>query len=472
MSLVVLRNDPGGDASTFTCHFDEPLILSEKSEVQLVSTVFDSQALFEITAANKTCSYRLKKTGAFVNVIIAEGLYTVDQMRDVLERAFNKVVPDNGASIHVTIKYNADNLFNGYNYRFETGFKKSPPSYQFDSSVISETELTVGTKLEFIDVGVDGWDNKHAFSSEAFTRGKGFYQGRFPYAANSACICLSVAPLEDGNDDTSPYMSVGITPAGALQYTVAGAQTIVPAGTWNPSDDDIYRFYRENGHINVEASSDGGVTFTTIYSNTADDIPMVLFPGAISYTKDNDIDRILQTPDGNTYDSTDQVGTRAPDDPYFKANPADGATLHDDGLGTIKRSGGGSIITFNPGTLAETLGFPSGDIDSPVTRTYTFTNQIPLDPRAEHPALIISLPQLQLRSRNGANSQTGSILGVLPRLTTIPNGNMVYEPRLSLPVRVSFLRETPVSTITCEIRQVDGTPASLRGVSVVTIWVS
>lgn len=470
MSLVVLRSQPGGDSSTFTCQFDEPLIFSEKSQVQLVSTVFETDPTFEITAANKTCSYQLQKSQPFVTATLPEGTYTPSEMRLALERALNAVIPQQGASIHVTMQYNGDNLFTGYTFRFETGYKSSPPSFQYDTAVITQTQPTTGTKLVIDDVGVDGWDDKHAWSSEAFTRGRGTYRARFPYTV-PACICLTETPLEDGDTDRTPYMSVGIAESGDTQYSVNGTQTIVPTATWNPGQNDYYQFVRATGRIAIQVSDDNGTTWTNLYTNNDADIPMTLYPGVIGYAKDNDIDRILQIPDGNTYDSTEKIGTRSPDDPYFSENPADGATLHDDGLGTIKRLGGSSIMTFNPGDLAETLGFGSAPLVSPATRTWSFSNPNPLDARAEHPALMISLPQLKLKSRNGATSQTGSILGVIPRLTAISNGNLIYEPRVGLPVGVSFARETPINTITVEIRQLDGTPSSLRGISIVNIWV-
>jgi hypothetical protein len=370
----------------------------------------------------------------------------------------------------VSSSYDSDGLFDGFTFRFETGFKKSPPSYQFDSAAVTQTQTSTTTKLEF-STGADGWDTKHAWSSEAFTRGVGTYRGRFPYGASAACICLCRTPIQDGDDDTSQYMVVGINTSGDLQYTIDGTTTVVPTGTWNPNDNDYYQFARNAGHIAIQASTDG-VNWTTIHTNTLPDIPLVLYPGVISYDDANDVDKLAQIPDGNVYDDGITVGTRSPDDPYFRANPADGATLHDDGLGTIKRDGGGSIMSFDPGALAETLGFSGPPANSGVTRTWSFENDIAIDPRAEHPALIVSLPQLQLRSRSGVTGQTGSILAVLPRMSMAENGTLVYEPRISIPVGVSFARETPVNTITVEIRQSDGTPASLRGVSVVTIWVS
>jgi hypothetical protein len=478
MSLVVLRNPPGSPANLFTCAFDKPLTLSKDSKVELVSCVFESAPVFEIGATNNTCSYRLRKYIAstktpqpYVTATVPEGVYSIAGMREALERALNAVVPESGASIHVNNETNADGLFSGFSIRFEVGYKTSPPTYQFDSTVITQTQTSSYTKLEFKDVGAAGWDNKHAWSSEQFTRGRGFYTGVFTDIINARCVTLSEVPLVDGDTDQSPYMSVGISTSGALQYTINGTQTIVGAGTWTPSPDDVYGFSRTAGTIRVVASNDLGVTYTTIATNTASDIPLCLFPGAISYDKSCEIRDISQTPDGNVYGDGVTVGTRANSDAYFKANPG-GSTLYDDGVGTIKRSGGGRLMYFDAGTLAETLGFSPGPIESTATMTYTYQNGQPIDPRAEHPALVISLPQLQLDSRNGATSLTGSILGVVPRLTAVSNGNLVFEPRLSTPVRVSYSRPTPVNTITVEISQLDGTPAILQGISVVTIWVS
>lgn len=478
MSLVVLRNPPGSPANLFTCVFDKPLTLSKDTKVELVSCVFESSPVFEITSANNTCSFRLRKyiSGSklpqpYVTATVPEGVYSIAGMREALERALNAVIPEPGASIHVNNETNADGLFSGFSIRFEVGYKTSPPTYQFDSAVITQTQTTTTTKLVFKDVGVAGWDNKHAWSSEQFTRGVGSYTGVFTDIINARCLTLSEVPLADGDTDQTPYMSVGISTGGALQYTINGTQTIVPSGTWTPAPDDVYGFSRTSGNIRIVASDDLGANYQTIYTNTASDIPLCLFPGAISYDKDCEIRQISQTPDGNVYGDGVTVGTRSNADAYFKENPG-GSTLYDDGVGTIKRSGGGRLMYFDAGTLAETLGFSSGPLESTATMTYTFINGQPIDPRAEHPALMISLPQLQLDSRNGATSLTGSILGIVPRLTAIANGNLVYEPRVKIPVRVSYSRDTPVSTITCEISQLDGTPAILQGISVVTIWVS
>lgn len=473
MSLIVLRNAPGSRADRFTCQFDKPIELREDSYVELVSCVFESAPEFEITTANNTCSYRLRKTTKanrrvpepYVTATIPTGSYTISEMRLALERAMNAVIPESGASIHV-VERAQDGLFVGFSIRFEVGFKSSPPSYDFDSTVVEQAQANAKTTITFKNVGAAGWDNKHAFSSEMFTRGRGKYLGKFPTIIEARSLTLSETPLQDGDEDSSPYASIGISSTGSLQYSIAGTQTLVPGGTWTPANNDIYGFYRISGKLRVVASTDG-VAFTTLHEES--EPPLYLYPGVIAYDKDCVVTDIQQRPDGSTYTDGLSVGTRADSDPYYVENPGGGI---ESGLGTIRRDGGGRIMAFDAGSLAETLGFEDGPKPSPSTNTFTWTNPNPIDPRAEHPALMLSLPQLRLESRNGANGLTGSILGIVPRLTAIANGNLVFEPRTKIPVRVSFARPTPINTITCEISQLDGTPASLRGVSVVTIWVS
>lgn len=466
MSLVVLKSKEGGDASQFDATYDEPIILHQDSEVQLVSAIFEDDEKIIIDGDNNQCLFQFGTTvGSSRTATLTPGTYEVNSFQVEFERALNAAIEGQGNCIIVTKSLDTDGMFHGYRIRFEYGFNPAAGVFPDGSLGAHCTVATASSAATLTCNGTaDAWSDMWASSPNAISRGKGYVRGKAPDVSKTFAWGVSTQALVDGGDYTQLYLGVSFD-GGNLSVVNQGVVTAVDPAVWTPANNDFYQVYKEGNFLKLQAATSAGGPWKELAKITQ---PAVLcFPAFVSYTKDTILSDIKYIPDGSK--NPTNTGMLSDDDPSWVSAVQS--------IDAERKSTTGVKIIFLPDKMQDLLGFKdsyniSGGGGGTVMNTWITGNDTSMNTREDHPALIVSLPQLPIRSRNTGTGLTTGILAILPRLQRTKTNQLVYEPSFPLPVKLDYLAETPVNTIRVEIKTTDGARANLRGVSVVTLWIS
>ena len=467
MSLVVLKSLEGGDASQFDATYDEPIILHQESEVQLVNAIFEDDEKIIIDSDNNQCLFQFgTSAGSSRTATLTPGTYEVNSFQVEFERALNAAIETQGCSIIVTKSLDTDGMFHGYRIRFEYAFNPAAGVFPDGSRGAHCTSATANSATTLTCNGTaDAWSDMWASSPNAISRGKGYTRAKVPDVSKTFAWGVSTTALVDGGDDTQLYLGVSFD-GGNLSVVNQGVITAVDAGVWAPANNDFYQVYKTGNTLVLQAATSAGGPWTDLASITQ---PAVFcFPAFVSYTQNTVLSDIKYVPDGSKNPAS--TGMLADDDPSWES------ALHEN-VDAERKSRKGAKIIFIPDKMQDLLGFRdsyniSGGGGGIEMNTWITGNDTSMNTREDQPALVVSLPQLPIRSRNTGTGLTSGILAILPRLQRTKTNQLVYEPSFPLPVKLDYLQPTPVNTIRVEIKTTDGARANLRGVSVVTLWIS
>ena len=369
----------------------------------------------------------------------------------------------------------------------ETSFKRTNVSYDRRGTGITQTLNTLKRVL------TTTWSLGYAFSSQAFSRGRGYYDATltelagFPGSVGSVAVGLAINAPEDPTSSDPPvtWMAIGIRVEGGTSggtargfiiqnYKSPGVELAIDPASWIPRVDDLIQFERADGTLSINIYRAGNLIAIFLTESTAD-IPSydVLHPAAAIQTANAELKSLEFIPDGATLsaDLGATVGMRdtsiAPmllgfSGTVSSSNPGYG----EQNLGA--RSAATYISTFDPMTLKFILGIWELQ-KKPKAHTSLWESSKSLILGEDATGLEVHIANLPIRSKSGRTGLNTHCIAVVPRLQRIGANRLSFTPGYRQPVELRYAEPTQVSDLILEVRNSEGNLARLTGTSCVAI---
>lgn len=478
-SLVVLQSDQS-TPNRFRAVFDEPIEFPAAGEgpctVELVNmSVFADRNLEIIAGVNDSLRFRIANSGAYQTAVVAPGIYeNLDDFRAQLELAMNKVVNLEGSSWHCSIAESPTGDLDVWSLRIETSFKDTVVEF---TDLLSKVSSVASSGVVTRDGSANGYLESFAASSQAFSRGRGYFKATLKEDPNNAGkvgatafgVCKRQPTILDVPETIIHYgFRIDADTSGSASIYIIEDGTVTASPEFADIN-DVMEITRVNGVLTLKC---GGVTIDS-RAMTADDA--LLYPCVGISTKDCFVDTCSFIPDGDTTSNAlkTTVGMRDPSEkPLLSGYSGTVDVSHPayDQMHLGGRSTVTQVVSLDADKLQFILGMTTGILTTPnKVNSYTFKSTSTIIYGVDESGLEIQLANLPISSRNTSSRLTTKTIACIPRLESAGLSRRVYASPYPMPVSLLFRQRTAISELECAIRNSRGEPAQLSGTSCVTL---